>query len=181
MKTPVKHMNLNLGAPGDRRDAHGKLWLGYPRPSSRPALEIALNLKPSFGSGGGFYSVNSESYKVGKTQTQWLYASGGKGLTRCELPLISKGQKPATYRVRLHFLSGKPGQRVVDVKIQGKMVLAKLDVSTLAGGPDQAVIVEYKDIAVSRNLLLELVAQSKSPKASEYPVICAIEVMRTSE
>src|SRR5205085_9600060 len=34
-KLPVQHMALNLGAPGDRRDAHGKLWLGYPRPSSR--------------------------------------------------------------------------------------------------------------------------------------------------
>ena len=33
--TPVRHMALNLGAPGDRRDVHGKLWLGYPRPASR--------------------------------------------------------------------------------------------------------------------------------------------------
>ena len=35
LSTPVQHMALNLGAPGDRRDAHGKLWLGWPRPLSR--------------------------------------------------------------------------------------------------------------------------------------------------
>ena len=30
-QTPVKAMALNLGAPGDRKDADGKLWLSYPR------------------------------------------------------------------------------------------------------------------------------------------------------
>jgi len=29
---PVKHLAVNLGAPGDRRDDTGTLWLGYPRP-----------------------------------------------------------------------------------------------------------------------------------------------------
>jgi hypothetical protein len=33
-KTPVKQMALNLGAPGDRRDDVGTLWLAYPRRAS---------------------------------------------------------------------------------------------------------------------------------------------------
>jgi len=184
MNTPVKHMALNLGAPGDRRDAHGQLWLGYPRPSSRPALEIALDIKPSFGSGGKFYSVNSESLKVGNTQVPWLYASGGKGLRRCELPLISRGQKPAVYRVRLHFLSGKadkPGQRVIDVKLQGKTVAQKLDVAAAAGVGDRAVIFEYKDISVSGKLLMEMIPKSDTQNASDYPVLSAIEVIRVED
>ena len=43
---PVQHLALNLGAPGDRRDAHGKLWLGYPRPASRAGIDLPLDLKP---------------------------------------------------------------------------------------------------------------------------------------
>ena len=57
MTTPVQHMALNLGAPGDRRDAHGKLWLGYPRPvvarGHRPA---ARSQARSIAKGGGAFS-----------------------------------------------------------------------------------------------------------------------------
>ena len=43
--TPVKHMALNLGAPGDRRDVRGKVWLAYPRPSTSKATGLDLSLK----------------------------------------------------------------------------------------------------------------------------------------
>ncbi|HYF34857.1 MAG TPA: PQQ-binding-like beta-propeller repeat protein, partial [Prosthecobacter sp.] len=61
--TPVQHMALNLGAPGDRRDAHGKLWLGYPRPSSRAGIDLPLSLKQKFAKGGEFFDFNEDSYK----------------------------------------------------------------------------------------------------------------------
>ena len=53
-RTPVRHMALNLGAPGDRRDESGKLWLGYPRPSSRDGLDLPIKLDEKFGEGGRF-------------------------------------------------------------------------------------------------------------------------------
>lgn len=49
--TPVKQMSLNLGAPGDRRDRNGKLWLAYPRPVPNPRLETSLDLKLTFDTG----------------------------------------------------------------------------------------------------------------------------------
>ncbi|MCD6566949.1 MAG: PQQ-binding-like beta-propeller repeat protein, partial [Bacteroidales bacterium] len=30
--TPVKHLAINLGAPGDMKDNNGTIWFGYPRP-----------------------------------------------------------------------------------------------------------------------------------------------------
>ena len=51
VNTPVQHMAINLGAPGDRRDANGTLWLGYPRPglsSDRAAMGFSLRLGMNF-------------------------------------------------------------------------------------------------------------------------------------
>ena len=42
--TPVKRLALNLGAPGDRKDASGGLWLGYPRPGG--SLVLPLQIEP---------------------------------------------------------------------------------------------------------------------------------------
>ena len=30
LKEPIKHLGINFGAPGDRRDEQGQLWLEYP-------------------------------------------------------------------------------------------------------------------------------------------------------
>jgi len=52
-------MALNFGAPGDRRDQDGKLWLAYPRPIPNPRLETSLDVKlkyeHAFNAGGGIY------------------------------------------------------------------------------------------------------------------------------
>src|SRR6185295_11643244 len=158
--TPVQHMALNLGAPGDRRDAHGKLWLGYPRPSSRPGIDLPLEISPKFAKGGDFFSFNADSFSVANTDTPWIFASGARGLSRSEIPLIGKGQKPETYTVRLYFTAlenDQPGQRVFDVKLQGKTVLKAFDLVAKAGGPQRALVKEFHDIPVSENLVLELV------------------------
>jgi outer membrane protein assembly factor BamB len=42
---PVQRLNVNLGAPGDRRDRQGTLWLSYPRPTTRERLEFAWTIK----------------------------------------------------------------------------------------------------------------------------------------
>jgi hypothetical protein len=179
--TPVQHMALNLGAPGDRRDQHGKLWLGYPRPSSRAGIDLPLNLKQTFAKGGEFYDFNEDSYEVAATETPWIFTSGARGLTKAELPLIGKGEKPETYSVRLFFAApegDKPGQRVFDVRLQGKTVMKGLDVAAKAGGAKHALMEEFEDVAVTDNLLLELVPAQPKPDEAHQPVLCGIEVLR---
>lgn len=180
---PVRHMALNLGAPGDRRDAHGKLWLGYPRPSSRPGIDLPLELKPKFAAGGNFYSFNEKSFAVGGTDTPWVFASGGRGLTRGEVPLIGPGQGPASYTVRLYFAAletDRPGQRVFDIKLQGRTVARDFDLVARAGGAQRALQVEFTDIPVTGNLVLELVPARSGADAAQQPLLCGLEVLRTN-
>jgi len=179
---PVQHMALNLGAPGDRRDAHGKLWLGYPRPSSRAGIDLPLNLKPKFAKDGDFYALNENSVKVANTDTPWVFTSGARGLTRADVPLIGRDQPAATYTVRLYFaaLEGdKPGQRVFDIKLQDKIVAKNFDLVAKAGGAQRAFMVEFTNIPVTGDLVLELVSSQEAPAASQQPLLNGLEVLRT--
>jgi hypothetical protein len=178
---PVKHLALNLGAPGDRREAIGTLWLGYPRPASKAGLDLPLEIQPKFLPGGGYYSHNTESHAVANADEPWLFASGARGLARCEIPLLGEGDSPAKYTVRLYFSEPnavKPGERLFDVKLQGNTVLNGFDVAKEAGGPRRAITREFRDVPVSKTLVLDLVPGNADPTPTQLPIIAAIEVAR---
>jgi hypothetical protein len=180
---PVQHMALNLGAPGDRRDAHGKLWLGYPRPSSRAGIDLPLDLKPQFAKGGGFFTHNADSFRVTNTDTPWVFSSGARGLARCDVPLIGKGQPPETYTVRLYFTAlddDQPGQRVFDIQLQGQTVAKGFDQVRKAGGVKKAFMAEFKDIPVQGNLVLQLIPSRKDADAMHQPLVCGLEIVRSN-
>ncbi|MCD6351189.1 MAG: PQQ-binding-like beta-propeller repeat protein, partial [Armatimonadetes bacterium] len=102
-KLPVNHLYVNLGAPGDRKDSQGKLWLGYPRPWGR--LRLALNFAADLLPGGGYYSEATDQCKVAGTRENWLFASGCAGLSSCDIPLRGEADGQAQYTVRLGFVA----------------------------------------------------------------------------
>jgi outer membrane protein assembly factor BamB len=179
-KLPVQHMALNLGAPGDRRDSHGKLWLSYPRPSSRSGIDLPLDIKPKFGKEVDYFSANENSHTIANTDTPWVFTSGARGLTRADIPLIGKDQPAATYTVRLYFSAlenDKPGQRVFDILLQGKAVAKDFDLVAKAGGTNHAFVTEFHDIPVTDNLVIGLPARKGD--AASQSLLCGIEVVRT--
>ena len=174
--TPVKKLAVNLGAPGDRRDGLGRLWLAYPRPATVGRMEFVFDIKPKLLEGGAFEAKNDESVNVDGARVDWLYTSQARGLARCELPLVGKDDPPAEYRVTLHFAELDPeikaGQRVFDVKLQGDTVASGMDVVQEAGGTQKALTREFRRVKVAGNLVIELV-----PVKGE-PILAAIEVER---
>jgi hypothetical protein len=181
--TPVKEMTLNFGAPGDRRDQNGRIWLAYPRPrpSRTTGLDLSLDLNHKFTSGGGFEGLNAEAVTIEGHPEPWLFASTAAGLTQVTLPLLGKQDKPATYRVRLYFAeldkSIAPGQRVFDVRMQGKTVSSGLDVAAAAGGTRKAFVKDLGTVEVTGTLQIDLV-----PKAGKKPpILSAIEVERVDD
>jgi hypothetical protein len=174
--TPVNKMAVNLGAPGDRRDGLGRLWLAYPRPATVGRMEYVFDIQPKLLPSGGFEARNEESIAVKGARVGWVYASQARGLVRCELPLLGKDDAPAAYRVTLHFAElekeAKPGDRVFDVKLQGTTVAAGLDVVQAAGGVERALTREFRRVPVEQNLVIEL-----NPIKGE-PILAAVEVER---
>ncbi|WP_395747465.1 PQQ-binding-like beta-propeller repeat protein [Prosthecobacter sp.] len=173
---PVQHMALNLGAPGDRRDAHGKLWLGYPRPASRAGIDLPLDFKPQYTSkSGGAFAFSSESHSISGHDTPWIFTSGLRGITKLEIPVLAKGQPPATYTVKLMFAAmaeDQPGQRVFDIKLGGKTVLKAFDPATRKG----AIVEQFENIPATDNLVVELIPAS--PDCA--PILNGIEILRTN-
>jgi outer membrane protein assembly factor BamB len=98
---PVRHVNMNFGAPGDRRHTDKKLWLSAPRPVGR-WLGIHLPYLVEFYDGtqgdlrkgqhdyyGGSrsYRRNADRLAIGGTDQPWVYASGYRGLKSLALGL----------------------------------------------------------------------------------------------
>jgi beta-galactosidase len=77
-----------------------------------------------------------------------------------EIGLASDPDSPARrYTVRLHFAEVdqvRPGERVFDVLVQDKKVLANFDILKEAGGPMTAIVKEVPDVEVRDILKIEL-------------------------
>ncbi len=86
----VRKSALNLGAPGDRRDKDGALWLGFPRPALGVAKKTAWQVPYSFDSAPGFgpYRINTDRQSILNTDRSWIYGSGIKGLSQLKLDLV---------------------------------------------------------------------------------------------
>ncbi|MHC5058826.1 MAG: outer membrane protein assembly factor BamB family protein [Planctomycetota bacterium] len=94
---PVRRYALNLGAPGDRGDRSGTLWLGYPRPpmafATGPSfgpephtLDMPVSMEPA--AGIRTVRVNADRTRVADTDVPWISASGLVGVRKLDLGLV---------------------------------------------------------------------------------------------
>jgi len=182
-KTPVQHMALNMGAPGDRRDAHGTVWMAYPRPkpSRETGLDFKFDIKPQFASGGGYDSLNEITNPVKEAEPPWVFTSWARGLKECTIPLLGKRDAPATYSVELSFsglepvsLNQKQEPPLFDIKLQGKVVQKGFSPKT----DKPTSLQKFDGIPVKDNLHLELVPLNESAKKMQ-PALSGIEIIRS--
>jgi outer membrane protein assembly factor BamB len=98
-----------------------------------------------------------------------------------ELPaLLRKPRETAApgeraYTVRLVFAEPeelRAGQRVFDVKLQGREVLPLLDIVKQAGGAMRGIIHEFHGVRATEALEIEFVPRSAKP-----PLICGVEII----
>lgn len=176
-QTPVKHLAINLGAPGDRRDQFGTLWLGYPRPRTVGRMEYTFDIGTEPKS-AEYYGLNEESFHIEDADTPWLFSSGARGITRLRIPLLGKDDSPASYRVKLYFAHSQdsgPDRPRFSIRLQGDVVDRDIDLPTRAGGENKPLVLEFEGVQVARDLVVQLSSQNKVPTT-----ICAIEVERES-
>jgi len=179
--TPVKQLALNFGAPGDRRDARGTVWLAYPRPKAykETGLVLPLQLETDFLEDGRYAGVTSNEQQPTDTESPWIYSYWAEGLTKCSIPLQEQGAEPASYTVKLHLAdpssNPQPGQRRFNVKLQGKTVLENVDLAT---AQTRAVIREFTGVTVTDNLVLELAPTEENAGPEQWPVLNGIEIVR---
>jgi outer membrane protein assembly factor BamB len=182
-KTPIKQIAINLGAPGDRRDETGKIWFAYPRPSAINRLEFTFDVQTKLAPSGEFYNDGDQPSGVAGAKPDWVFASGARGLLRCDVPLLGKKDDGAEYSVTLHFRGSdgaKPGESSFAVRLQGETVADDLD---FAAGDDQAGKAEsrtFKGVKVDGRLRIELVPKASADAPQKLlPNLVGVEIERS--
>jgi outer membrane protein assembly factor BamB len=182
--TPVKHLSLNFGAPGDRKDARGRVWLSYPRPKPSKVTSLDLNLgaKHELYKNGKFLAADSHTTPINGAEVDWVSSSTAGGLKQFTVPCIGQDEEPATYSLRLHFTeldeTVKPGERVFDVFVQGKKVLADIDIVKKSQATNTAIVETVDMVQVTDNLIVTLAPKDPNVRPSRAPVLNGLEVIR---
>lgn len=169
---PVRRVGINLGAPGDRRADDGTLWVEYPSVGgTSPTVKVSV-------APDKVTWYRRHSTQVAGTNA-WVTSSGVRGLSSLKLNLGKSDDEDEdrTYTVRLYFAEPddlKPGERTMDVALQGKKVLEGLDVAREAG-VRKTLVKQFKGIIVREELTIGLTPGTSSPKS--VPVLCGVEIV----
>jgi len=84
---------------------------------------------------------------------------------------------PAPYTVRLYFTEPdplRPGERVIDVSLQGRRVLRDFDILAEAGGVHRGVVKEFNRVIVKGELEITL---ARARGSQHGPVLCGVEMI----
>jgi outer membrane protein assembly factor BamB len=82
---PVRHLGINLGAPGDCRDPHGVMWLEHPAVAGdSPNLSIAFTGEPRYFQ---HHSTTMSGTVMSGTALPWVLSSGVEGIASLRLQL----------------------------------------------------------------------------------------------
>lgn len=176
----IRQVGLNFGGPGSRIE-NGLMWLNYPQREHLATPSVPVQLETSDGEQPRYFQHHSLQFEAGPNELSWVAANGVQGLRRLRLQGLfhDGGSTDSTrYTVRLHFAEPEhiqPGQRVFDVRLQGKTVLESLDIVQAAGQIRRAHVLRYEQVQVDSDgtLVLELVPREGS---LHPPLICGLEV-----
>jgi outer membrane protein assembly factor BamB len=183
---PVVRMGINLGAPGDRLH-NGTLWVDVPNEGSpSPGVGVAMGpskqhvWKDKHGRThrrGVFAGVvfRQHSSRLQGGPLRWVGASCAEGIETLVLSLIPDGKPERRYTVRLVFCDPyegyKPGDRVFNITLQGRVLKPGFDVVKQAGGPQRVTVAEFKGIPVKDKLTIGLAPRKGKPILSGVEVI----------
>ncbi|MEW6239087.1 MAG: PQQ-binding-like beta-propeller repeat protein [Candidatus Omnitrophota bacterium] len=173
---PIRRLGVNFGAPGDRRADDGVLWLEYPFVGG-PSLKIKIRTEPK---NPEWFQHHSSRLQGG--DLRWVAASGAKGLRRIVLTLTEKPQPPRNYAVRLIFMEPDdlaPGERIMNVSIQGKRVLTDFDIAKEAGSSRWGIAKEFKNITADKDFSIELAPGGPNPQ--NETVLCGFEIINEED
>jgi outer membrane protein assembly factor BamB len=153
----VRNLGINFGAPGDRKDDAGTLWLEHPSiGGSSPTVAVAL--EPSHPEW-----FRRHSSQVAGPGLSWVAASGAKGLHSVRIKIANAGSTSRKYTLRLHFMEpdmASPGERRFGVRVQGNSAIEALDVVKEAGGRHRCLVKEIAGVEIADELAIDLVSDT---------------------
>ena len=161
----IIRIGINLGAPGDRVDSNGTLWLDEPSVGG-PSPAISVSITPP----ETRYRYRHSLWITGGQGWPWVCASGASDLSNLTLKGLRKGR----FTLRLYFAEledRKSGERIFDVFAGDKKLLDSFDIAAQAGSPLRGVVKEFPGINVDGALDLRFAARRGRT------LLCGIELI----
>ncbi len=173
----IERLGVNFGAPGDRREPDGTLWLEYPVVGGdSPDVPIRVE-------GDLLRVVRHHPLRVDGSDN-WIASSGMEGVRQVSIPLVGEGREssgPVAYRVELWFAElgeAERGERVFRLRVGKKLLRVALDVRAAAGGAMRSLKVDAGIHRLERELKIEL---QSSDDAIYEPVLCGVKLTRVAD
>ena len=168
----VHRIGINLNAPGDRVAPDGTLWLDFPSVGGK-SPDLPIQFDPA-----NTRAVRRHALTLQPDGYEWVAASGLAGPLKLKITLSGELSNTVSYTVKLYFAEiedKKPGERLFNVRLQGREVLRGFDIAQEAGGVDKPVIKTFAKIPVKDALTVECLPVS--PETGAPPLLCGIEVI----
>jgi len=168
----IQRLGLNLGAPGDRVDHDGTLWLEFPVNDS-PSPDLYVDIQPE---NPRWFVHHSSRYA--EHDLRWVGASGAEDIRQLTIHVASD-QKQRTYTVTLLFAD--PGytpaaQNTFSVDVQGQTVLRDFNIATEANGVRRTIKRVFTAIEATETIKIDLTPS----QPGNHTLLCGVEIIAES-
>ena len=102
----VRQLRLNFGAPGDRRDAAGNAWLGFPRPQLSGICPAPVTIRMT---GPEYFHTPQLQVKPDSDAPGWLYHCGLRGSGTVSVDLVTHPGVSVPTAGAVPVVDGDPG------------------------------------------------------------------------
>ena len=146
-ETPIRRLGYNFGAPGDRYDDDGTLWVRAVRGRRDIKIDVQPKEHTTIALGGNL---------------DWIGQFGIEGASKITLATALNQRnkyKKQRFNIRLIFsnlIDTGVGERVFDVSLEGNVVINGFD---LASVKESLVVREFKNVEVTGPLDIELTSK----------------------
>jgi hypothetical protein len=175
---PLDRVALNLAAPGDHAGPDGAVWFRQglgDRKKKRTGNAAGIDVTIEPASVQAFSAHPLRLRRANDGALPFVAASGFEGVETLRIALCAKAGEQRAYAVRLHFAEpggAKPGERLFSVSLQGREVIAGLDVARAAGGPLGAIVREFHNVATDREIRIDL----RAIAPGRPPLLCGVAI-----
>ena len=160
----VEHLGINFGAPGDRRDAEGRLWLEFPAIAGpSPPIKVEFNKEAEF--------FHHHSTTMSGTMSPWIFASGVKNVSDVRVSLELK-EEPDLGGIRVSH-SGDDAEESEN----GKVNLDSSDLELVEDSGTQLVGLRFNGVGIDpkakiRDAYIQFTCDEPSVEPSTLIVAC---------
>ena len=176
----ITHGGINFGAPGDRVDGLGILWMEYPfgepvAPGGPFNYEIPVNVTVTPTGGNSAMYFRRHSLSVNGSDCPWIAASGVENVQSIVIDMVNGGTSSGaeSYTVYLYFMEPDglaAGARVFDVSANGVSTGA-IDIASEAGA--YTILKKtLNNVQIDTNLTLSFTV------SAGQPIICGVGMLK---